>query len=218
MCVDIQPTIGYAIRRVEGVNPNPPNWIHCPEAADMRTGKAVTVSLLMLLTGFAGCFGSEEPPLTPEETPFTFEKPIPSTTWYHYAGGINALNSTAVAEANITANLTSYNTPFWANGSYYGIGMTTFEPTMGITSDNNIYMTSWGNGPSGSTAIVQCTGLIGMTDLSEYSCANVYDPAAPVANSNDPYVYIDPWTDRIMKFDMHALLGMTVEWSDNEGE
>ena len=40
---------------------------------------------------------------------------------------------------------------------------------------------------------------------------------APVPNSNDPYVYVDPWTDRIMKFDMHALLGMTVEWSDDEG-
>ena len=183
----------------------------------MRFGMAVTLSLLMVLTSFAGCFGDKETAPTKEDTPFTFDKDIPATTWYHYAGGIDALNSTAVADANITANLTSFNTPFWANGSYYGIGMTTFEPTMGITSDNNIYMSSWGNGPSGSTAIVQCTGLIGMTDLSEYSCANVYDPVAPVANSNDPYVYIDPWTDRIMKFDMHALLGMTVEWSDNEG-
>ena len=56
-----------------------------------------------------------------------------------------------------------------------------------------------------------------MVSLGEYSCENVYDAMAPVPNSNDPYVYVDPWTDRIMKFDMHALLGMTVEWSDNEG-
>ena len=53
----------------------------------------------------------------------------------------------------------------------------------------------------------------------EYECVDVYNPpTAPVANSNDPYVYVDPWTDRIMKFDMHALLKMTVEWSDNEGQ
>jgi hypothetical protein len=56
-----------------------------------------------------------------------------------------------------------------------------------------------------------------MVNLEEYSCDNVYDAMAPVPNSNDPYVYVDPWTDRIMKFDMHALLGMTVEWSDDEG-
>ena len=46
---------------------------------------------------------------------------------------------------------------------------------------------------------------------------NVYDPLLPIVNSNDPYIYVDPWTGRIMKFDMHALLGMTVEWSDDDG-
>ncbi len=29
-----------------------------------------------------------------------------------------------------------------------------------------------------------------------------------VPNSNDPYLYVDLWTDRLMKFDMHALAGM----------
>ena len=64
----------------------------------------------------------------------------------------------------------------------------------------------------------QCTNLFEMTNISEYSCQDVYSPTLPVGNSNDPYVYVDPWTDRIMKFDMHALLGMTVETSDDEGE
>ena len=95
--------------------------------------------------------------------------------------------------------------------------MSTFEPTMGITSTGNLYMTSWGNGPSGSTAIVQCSGLVELQSLADYSCEDVYNPITPIPNSNDPYVYVDPWTDRIMKFDMHALLGMTVEWSDDEG-
>ena len=110
------------------------------------------------------------------------------------------------------------NTPVCTAGSYYGIGMSTFEPTIGITSEDNLYH-ELGNGDSGSTAIVQCSSLIGMIGSVEYECGDVYNPpTAPVANSNDPYVYVDPWTDRIMKFDMHALLGMTVEWSDNEGQ
>ena len=74
--------------------------------------------------------------------------------------------------------------PFWTQGSYYGIGLTTFEPTMGITSSDNLYMSSYGNGPAGSTAIVQCSGLIEMTSLSDYSCANTYDPISPVPNRN----------------------------------
>ncbi|MAE39266.1 MAG: hypothetical protein CL969_06585 [Euryarchaeota archaeon] len=183
----------------------------------MRIGMTILLSLLMLMTSFSGCFGSKEEAPTIDDSPFNFDQEIPSTTWYHYAGGVDALNASAVADANITANLTGSNLPFWTNGSYYGVGVSTFEPTMGITSSDNLYMTSWGNGPAGSTAIVQCSSLIEMANLSDYSCVNVYDPILPVPNSNDPYVYVDKWTDRIMKFDMHALLGMTVEWSDNEG-
>ena len=56
-----------------------------------------------------------------------------------------------------------------------------------------------------------------MTNVSDYVCEDVYSELMPVANSYDPYLYVDPWNDRVMKFDMHALLGMTVEWSDNEG-
>ena len=180
---------------------------------------ALSLTLLMLCSVLSGCFGTEEKVIIDDSSPFDFDRPISNTTWYHYSGGVDALNETAVLEANITANLTGNNLPFWTNGSYYGIGLSTFEPTMGITSNDNLYMSSWGNGLAGSTAIVQCSGLIGMENLSDYSCVDVYDPPLlPVANSNDPYVYVDKWTDRIMKFDMHALLGMTVEWSDNEGE
>ena len=94
--------------------------------------------------------------------------------------------------------------------------MSTFEPTMGITLTDTMVMSSYGNGPGGSTAVVSCD-LIGMYETLSYSCENVYDPLLPIVNSNDPYIYVDPWTGRIMKFDMHALLGMTVEWSDDDG-
>ena len=182
----------------------------------MRQASVLLVAF-MLTSSLAGCFGSDEEEIIVEPSPFDFDKEIPSTTWYHYSGGIDALNQTAVIEGNITTNLTGDNLPFWTEGSYYSIGMSTFEPTIGITSKDNLFISSWGNGPAGSTAIVRCSGLIQMSNLSDYSCINTYDPILPVPNSNDPYVYVDKWTDRIMKFDMHALLGMTVEWSDNEG-
>lgn len=181
--------------------------------------RALLLIIVFLVTpSFSGCLQPEDKRTIIEEPGlFDFGREISETTWYHYAGGIDALDASAVEQANITANLTGSNTPYWTQGSYYGIGLSTFEPTMGITSADNLYMSSWGNGPAGSTAIMQCSGLIEMINLSDYNCENVYNPIAPVANSNDPYVYVDKWTDRVMKFDMHALLGMTVEYSDNEG-
>ena len=174
--------------------------------------RALLISLLILTASLSGCFGEDEVvnENKNENKFFPFESELNDRTWYHYPGGINALNNSSA--------LGGINIPYYAEGTYYSIGMSTFEPTMGITSTGNLYIASHGNGPAGSTAIVQCSGLTNMAQLSDYSCVNVYNPIAPVPNSNDPYVYVDPWTDRIMKFDMHALLGMTVEWSDNEGE
>ena len=115
---------------------------------------AIALAVLMICTSLSGCLGSEEEVVTEDSSPFDFDRPISNTTWYHYSGGVDALDETAVIAANITANLTGDNTPFWSSASYYGIGLSTFEPTMGITSDDNLYMTSWGNGAAGSTAIV----------------------------------------------------------------
>ena len=175
----------------------------------------VLIIAFLVTPALTGCLEAEDKRTILEEPGIFdqfFSREIPETTWYHYSGGINALDNNLGIN-----NLSGNNIPFWTQGTYYGIGLTTFEPTMGITSNDNLYMSSYGNGPAGSTAIVQCSGLIGMTNISDYNCANVYDPVSPVPNSNDPYVYVDRWTDRIMKFDMHALAGMTVEWSDNDG-
>ena len=181
---------------------------------------ALSIVSLLIMASLGGCFG-EEKEVTEEIDLFGSlcadnGGSISNTTWYHYGNGTDA---TKVSDLfNGTSVLVGDNAPVCAIGTYYGIGMTTFEPTIGVTSLDNLYMTSWGNGPAGSTAIVRCSGLIGMSSVSEYSCEDVYSALMPVPNSNDPYVYVDPWTDRIMKFDMHALLGMTVEWSDNEGQ
>lgn len=172
--------------------------------------------LLMLAPMISGCFAGNTVEEIKESSPFDNLCPdgIANNTWYHYPGAVNALSAPHII--NGTSILQGENVPMCTKGTYYGIGFSTFEPTIGITSADNLYMTSWGNGPGGSTAIIRCTDMIEMVDISSYSCENTYQGA--VANSNDPYVYVDRWTDRIMKFDMHALAGMTVEWSDDEGE
>ena len=181
----------------------------------MRVAPLSIVSL-MFLASVSGCFGEDNEVIEEQGLFDTLCSEqggsISNTTWYHFA---NATDATLNPEAG---NLTDGNAPVCAIGTYYGMGFSTFEPTIGITSQDNLYMTSWGNGELGSTAIIRCSGLIGMTNLSDYVCEDVYNVLAPVPIINDPYVYVDPWTDRIMKFDMHALAGMTVEWSDNEGE
>ena len=182
---------------------------------DMRVIAGCMI-LLMLAPMISGCFAGNTVEEIKESSPFDNLCPdgMANNTWYHYPGAVNALSAPHII--NGTSILQGENVPMCTKGTYYGIGFSTFEPTIGITSADNLYMTSWGNGPGGSTAIIRCTDMIEMVDVSSYSCENTYQGA--VANSNDPYVYVDRWTDRIMKFDMHALAGMTVEWSDDEGE
>ena len=171
---------------------------------------AILMVLMMAFMSLSGCFGEDEVEVVEQTSGFfEFQDMLDDRTWYHYPGGINAMNNTTALGGN--------NVPYYSTSSYYSIGMSTFEPTMGITSSGNLYITSWGNGNAGSTAIVQCSNMVEMTSITDYTCQDVYGAFPPVANSNDPYVYVDPWTDRIMKFDMHALGGMTVEWSDDEG-
>lgn len=165
---------------------------------------------------FSGCFGSEEEvkEIT-EDGPFSFDQPLPMETFYHFAGGINALNQSAVDAANITANLTGNNTPFYANGTYFGIGFTTFEPTLGITSTGSMFFTNY-RGTGDGTHIIK-----GINYGQEWEDVGPFNPVFPttgqVPSSNDPYVYVDKWTDRVVKFDMHALTAMFVEYSDDDG-
>jgi len=99
----------------------------------MRKTNAILVILMMSLLSLSGCFGEEEVVVVePTSEYFDFEDMLDGRTWYHYPGGVNAMNNTtALGENNI---------PYYASSSYYGIGMSTFEPTMGITSTGNLYI------------------------------------------------------------------------------
>ena len=94
-----------------------------------RVQFALFLTLLMLCSVLSGCFGEEEKTAPSEPSPFDFDREIPSTTWYHYAGGVNALNASEVQAANITANLTGDNAPYWTAGSYYGICLLYTSPS-----------------------------------------------------------------------------------------
>ncbi|MGY8746259.1 MAG: hypothetical protein ACKVG2_06875, partial [Candidatus Poseidoniales archaeon] len=109
----------------------------------MRMG--VLFTLLILSTqAMAGCFGDDE---VKEEA--VIETPLDglfsSTSWYHYPGGVNASNDTIGYD-----NLTGNSTPYPVMGTYYGIGATTFEPTIGVTSTGGIHFSSYGGTGSGT--------------------------------------------------------------------
>ena len=105
--------------------------------------------LVMVSAPLGGCFGGSEVVVEDDEM-FNFDDLCPqgiaNNTWYHYS---NATDATKVSDVfNGTSVLVGNNAPVCAIGTYYGIGLTTFEPTIGVTSADNLYMTSWGNGDS----------------------------------------------------------------------
>ena len=178
---------------------------------------------LMIAPAISGCFGGGERSGAEPEGPFVFsEGAIPATTWYHYPGtvaepwAVDATDAAAVAAANITANLTGGSTPFYSNGTYYGTGWDTFEPTIGITSSGAIFFTNY-NGLGDGTHIIRSRDQ-GQTWEDVGPFGQIDDDSGQTPNSNDPYLYVDKFTDRLVKFDMHVLAAMFVEYSDDDGE
>ena len=99
---------------------------------------AVALVLLVVSAPLSGCFG-DEPAASEEVDGFDFAylcpEGIANNTWYHYS---NATDATKVSgELNGTSVLVGNNAPSCAIGTYYGVGMTTFEPTIGVTSSDN---------------------------------------------------------------------------------
>ena len=170
---------------------------------------AMLVLLTMIAPTLVGCFGKDEPSVVKEPSVFDFDQPIANNTFYHFSNWTNALDM-----SNDELNLSGNMTPIWALGTYYGTGYDTFEPTIGVTSSGTLVFTNH-NGLGMGTHIIRSQDQgQNWDDVGPF----LSGATGQIANSNDPYVYVDPWTDRIMKFDMHALAVMFVEWSDDEGE
>ncbi len=179
--------------------------------------------MLLLSSAMTGCMWWKDDEVAEEEKgPFEFDQQVPITTWYHYPGtvaepwAVDATNATGVSAANITANLTGNSTPYFANATYYGTGYDTFEPTIGVTSSGAIFFTSW-NGLGDGTHIIRSRDQ-GQTWEDVGPFGSIDEDSGQTPNSNDPYIYIDKFTDRLVKFDMHALAAMFVEYSDDDGD
>ena len=92
-----------------------------------KTHNALLMVLMMTFVSLSGCFGEQEVEVTEEiDGIFGFADMLDGRTWYHYPGGVDAMNNTSAIGGD--------NVPFYSTASYYSIGMSTFEPTMGITS------------------------------------------------------------------------------------
>jgi len=186
--------------------------------------KILTLVIAFLLApGMSGCLEPEDKRTIVEEPSiFDFGRLNPITTWYHYAGtfsrpyAVDATNESAILDANISVDLTGNNMPYFTNATYYGTGYDTFEPTIGITASGAIFFTSW-NGLGDGTHIIRSRDQ-GLTWEDVGPFGTVDEDSGQTPNSNDPYIYVDKFTDRLVKFDMHALASMFVEYSDDDGD
>ncbi|MEC9332727.1 MAG: sialidase family protein [Candidatus Thermoplasmatota archaeon] len=187
--------------------------------------KFLSLVIVFLVTpAFGGCLEPEDNRVVIEEpTPFAFGRSQSNTTWYHYPGSlaepwaIDATDPEAVLGSNITANLTGNNIPYFVNATYYGTGFDTFEPTIGVTGSGALFFTNWNGAGEGTHIIRSLDQGQSWEDVGPFLGGDE-GGSGQTPNSNDPYIYVDKFTDRLVKFDMHALAVINVEYSDNDGD
>lgn len=166
----------------------------------MRAFLAILLAVPLVL---AGCLqGDDAPGATTEPAPLATP---PQGVFVH-----GAPNVTLPADA-LPSNLT---------GALRALGTPAFEPTLGVDSAGALYYAT-ADGSQG-LAIGFRPGVwksedggLTWTDVS---------PSLPTGHSippetNDPFVYVDPATDRIFQFTMAPILVCSVlSWSDDGGQ
>jgi hypothetical protein len=102
-------------------------------------------------------------------------------------------------------------------GALFGLGVEAFEPTMGVTSDGALYYAATARGVAiGFEPLVMKSVDAGET-WTDVSPRLPTDHAVP-PETNDPYLYVDPLTDRVFQFAMAPILTCSVlSWSDDGG-
>ena len=169
----------------------------------------------IMMSSISGCFSEPEVEEIKLNNPFDeFANEIPITTFYHFPNG-TWINGTEDMYINGSLVLEGNNSPFFTEATYYSIGYTTFEPTIGITSNGAVIFTNYRGAGDGTHMIRSMDYGQNWEDVGPFN--PVFPDTGQVPSSNDPYVYVDKWTDRIVKFDMHALTAMFVEYSDDDG-
>lgn len=163
--------------------------------------RVVAIALLTLTAALAGCADSA-PTDGSTEAPDVPPAPEP-------APGVDIRLPNGTDVNDVFARLAG------SVGTYYNIGSSTFEPTIGATSTGALFMIHF-RGLGAGTAIRR--------SMDQGQTWEDVTPTLPtgmkaVPNSNDPFLYVDPWTDRVYDFDMCIILsGFCVSYSDDDGE
>ena len=105
----------------------------------MRTRVSTVLVFLLVMPTLMGCFGGDDEPPAMPDYPFGFDEAVASGVWYHIGGSpsnqnvTNILNESAMAERGFSMDMfNGSNVPYWTNGTYYGTGYDTFEPTLSL--------------------------------------------------------------------------------------
>ncbi len=94
---------------------------------------------------------------------------------------------------------------------YTGIGA--FEPTMGVTSDGVLFLSSYDVRIPDWGAVARSRDGVVWEDVTPRVAGVSFPP-----QSNDPYVYVDPDTDRVFVSDLQGLTCSTLSFSDDAGD
>ena len=83
------------------------------------------IAILMIMPTLSGCLSVKEDNMEETNGIFSFEEgEIPITTWYHYPGGIDAMNNTSAFGGT--------NTPFSSSGIFHFIQLGLIMELVGI--------------------------------------------------------------------------------------
>ncbi len=166
-------------------------------------GMALVVPALAL----AGCI---QPELIDDiATGATEETTLPPTAAVAYTLGANGLELVPVT----TDGLLPDGLPLPVGASRYS-PTRSFEPTVGVTSDGTLFLSSFAPG-------VPAWTLLSRSKDQGVTWEDVTPKVGGVSvppQSNDPYVFIDPDTDRIFLSDLQALVCATLSYSDDGGD
>ena len=105
-----------------------------------------------------------------------------------------------------------------AGKSAYDIGFETFEPTLGAASNGDLYFSTT---PSGGATVGWTASIAKSTDggrsWKDVGPRLVGEESNP-PETNDPYIYVDPSTNRVFTFHMAPILTCSVmSFSDDGG-
>ena len=104
-----------------------------------------------------------------------------------------------------------------ASGGQYSLGLSATEPTVGVTKDGAVFMTAFAR--DGATGRSFPTIARSMDKGQTFE---VVGPRLPTGDglppvTNDPYVYVDPATDRVYMLDLIGTVCSVLSWSDDQG-